>query len=163
MYGSFFVLLLIDYKGSFASKHYDSLMVTKLKHHCTPEKADNSLEYVLLCFHTIKKLSADGGDFVLEIVDFFKSRGAKFRTEVCGPYSKYGRTPYMYLSFGFSDKSSPFFREKLDGAEKRAMLKVVLFLISRFLKAFRSLLLLAIDPENNKKSQMSRKTRRNLG
>ena len=63
----------------------------------------------------------------MEIVDFMKDRGAKFRTEVNGPMSKYGRTPYMYLSFGFSDKTSPFFKDKLDGAEKRTMLKVVSF------------------------------------
>ena len=101
------------------------LTCQKCHKHTIP--ADNSLEYVLLCFHTVKKLSADGGDFIMEIVDFFKDRGAKFRTEVNGPMAKYGRTPYLYLSFGFSDKSSPYFREKLDGTEQRTMLKVLLF------------------------------------
>ena len=92
------------------------------RHKCTIP-ADNSLEYVLIV-HDLATKILESGDFLLDMIEFFKDRGMTFETEIKGPYSnikvesRCGVIPYSYVSWSFNERKSPIHEKKLSTSQR---------------------------------------------
>ena len=99
------------------------LSCRKCDRHTIP--AGNSLEYVLLVYNLAKKLRGESGDFILDMIDFFKDRGVKFQSTIKGPLAKHGATPYLYVKNSFRLPKSPIYEKSLS-TDQRAIIGCIM-------------------------------------
>ena len=90
---------------------------TSCNRHKVTIPADNSMEYVLIVYNLATKIMKSG-DFLLDMIEFFKDRGITFDTKIKGPFSKFASNAYSYVSWSFNERKSPIHEKKLSTSQR---------------------------------------------